>query len=117
MTSGSGWLVLTTTAGNAIASGTNETTGFSFLAYANPTGLAAGTYVASITVTPAGGSTLSIPVTLTVTGGSTVSATPSSLNFSYQVGGSNRPRSPYRRPARAGPLWRLPQPPPAPATG
>ncbi|MGO9896755.1 MAG: BACON domain-containing protein [Bryobacteraceae bacterium] len=89
VTSGSGWLVLTTTAGNAIASGTNETTGFSFLAYANPTGLAAGTYVASITVTPAGGSTLSIPVTLTVTGGSTVSATPSSLNFSYQVGGSN----------------------------
>ncbi|MGP8244448.1 MAG: BACON domain-containing protein [Bryobacteraceae bacterium] len=88
MTGAGNWLVLTNTAGNAIATGTNEVTGFAFLVYTNPTGLAAGTYTGSISLTPVGGSTTSIPVTLTVTGGSTVSASPSTLSFSYQVGGA-----------------------------
>jgi len=85
---GANWLVITTSGGNAIASGTSEVTGFNFLVYANPTGLAAATYSGTITLTPLNGTAVSIPVTLTVTGGSTVSATPATLNFSYAVGAS-----------------------------
>ena len=82
------WLVLTTSGGNAIPTGTSEVTGFNFLVYANPTGLAAGTYNGTITLTLLNGTAVSIPVTLTVTGGSTVSATPATLTFSYAVGAS-----------------------------
>jgi uncharacterized protein (TIGR03437 family) len=85
-TSGGSWLILTTTAGNNIASGTTETTGFSLVVSVNPTGLSAGTYSGTITLTPTSGTAFSVPVTLTVTNGSTVSASPASLSFSYQVG-------------------------------
>jgi uncharacterized protein (TIGR03437 family) len=89
VTSGANWLILTDSKGNAIASGTNENTGFSFVVNANPTGLAAGTYSGTITMTPSGGTAQSLAVTLTVTASSTtVSATPATLAFTYQVGGS-----------------------------
>jgi uncharacterized protein (TIGR03437 family) len=88
VTSGN-WLILTTTAGNAITSGTSEVTGFTIVVNANPAGLGPGTYTGTITLTPASGGTLSIPVSLTVTSGSTVSVAQSTLSFSYQAGGSN----------------------------
>jgi uncharacterized protein (TIGR03437 family) len=89
VTSGGNWLILTTTAGNSLPSGTAESTGYAFMVNVNPTGLSAGTYNGTVTLTPSGGTAVSIPVTLTVTGGSTVSATPSGpLSFSYQVGGN-----------------------------
>ncbi len=57
----------------------------------NPSGLAAGTYTGSVTITAAGASNSpKIPVTLTVTAAQTnnLSASPSSLSFSYQSGGA-----------------------------
>lgn len=53
----------------------------------NPTGLAAGTYNGSVTVTGVGaGNQLSIPVTLNVSSSTLLSAAPSALTFSYQTG-------------------------------
>ncbi len=55
-----------------------------------PGSLAAGTYTGTVTITPAGGSVLSVPVTLTVQQASTatVTASPLTLNFSYQLSGA-----------------------------
>ncbi len=52
--------------------------------------LSPGTYNGSITITAPGaaGSPISIPVTLTVTAAQTLSASPTSLAFTYQVGGA-----------------------------
>ena len=55
---------------------------------ADPSGLAPGTYLGEITVTPALGSALTIPVTLTVISGAParVTASPSSLSFNWPYG-------------------------------
>lgn len=79
MQSGVNWL-----ASNVSAASTPATVSISV----TPTGLAAGTYTGLITITPSGGTAVTIPVTLTVTA-PTVSATPTSLNFSYRVGDAN----------------------------
>jgi trimeric autotransporter adhesin len=56
---------------------------------ANPTGLVAGTYNGTLVIAPSGGgATLNIPITFTVAGLPTVSASPTSLNLTYSVGGT-----------------------------
>lgn len=90
------------TAAASVASGTNwlqvaptsGTTPAMISASLNPTvitGLAAGTYNGSITLTPTSGQNapLVVPVTLTVTTASQLTATPASLSFLYQIGGTN----------------------------
>ncbi len=58
----------------------------------NPSGLAAGTYNGTLTITSAGASNSprTVAVTLTVTAAPlpTITATPSTLSFNYQIGGS-----------------------------
>lgn len=48
----------------------------------NPTGLAAGTYAATVTVTTTKGGSISVPVTFTVMSGSTTGSTPTSTSSS-----------------------------------
>ncbi len=54
-----------------------------------PINLAAGTYNATITITPNGGTVVTVPVTLTVQAAPTVTATPATLSFAYQAGGTS----------------------------
>jgi uncharacterized protein (TIGR03437 family) len=54
-----------------------------------PINLAAGQYNAAITITPNGGTVVTVPVTLTVVAAPTVTATPTTLSFTYQAGGAN----------------------------
>ena len=86
-----GWL--TTTPGpfpSRVSYGTNQ---FSFTVFANPGGLAANTYTASISVT-IGSQQGNLAVTLVVGSGGggggtgTTSVAPSALSFSYQTGAS-----------------------------
>jgi uncharacterized protein (TIGR03437 family) len=53
--------------------------------------LQSGQYTGTVTITPTGGSVLSIPVTLNVQGVPTVAATPFTMSFSYQAGGTTPP--------------------------
>jgi uncharacterized protein (TIGR03437 family) len=84
--SGATWLTVTPSSG---------TTPMSLSLAVNASGLAAGTYQASVTIT-VGSSVASLPVTLTVTSGSggggggsaTITASPSSLSFSQVLGGA-----------------------------
>lgn len=57
----------------------------------NPTGLSAGTYNGTITVTSAFANTVPIPVTLTVATKPLLSVTPATLAFGYQLGGPAPP--------------------------
>jgi trimeric autotransporter adhesin len=86
-TSGGNWLSVTlTSGGSAVTSGTAPV---NLLVTANASGLAAGTYSGSLAFV-ANGITQTVPVSLTVpsaTGGN-VTASPSSLTFSYQTGGT-----------------------------
>jgi hypothetical protein len=52
------------------------------------TGLAPGTYTATITITPSAGSPVTIPVSLTVPQPPQLGAQPASLSFSYTTGGA-----------------------------
>ncbi len=54
-------------------------------------GLAAGTYTGTVTVSPSGGTAVSVPITLVVQGLPTVSASPSTLTLTYQAGSTNTP--------------------------
>jgi uncharacterized protein (TIGR03437 family) len=56
----------------------------------NPTGLGANTYTGVVTVTPtgAGGAPITIPVTLNIVAPQTLTVTPTTLSFSYVLGGS-----------------------------
>jgi uncharacterized protein (TIGR03437 family) len=78
-TSGGAWLVATP-AGTTVPGSVSISV--------NTTGLAAGSYNGSVVVTSpgAGQSPATIPVTLNVTGAPTLTASPSALNFSYQIG-------------------------------
>ena len=62
----------------------------------NPTGLAAGTYNGTVTITSAGatGSPQTASVSLVVTAAPTLSATPTTLSFAYQIGGTTPPTQP-----------------------
>jgi uncharacterized protein (TIGR03437 family) len=56
----------------------------------NPGSLAAGPYNATITITPNGGTVVSLPVSLTVTAAPTVTViSTTTLSFSYQAGNAN----------------------------
>jgi len=80
--SGGNWLSASVN-GTAISNGQSLQTPVTPLTVsANPAGLSAGTYNGSITLTPNGGSQVTLSVTLTVQQ-NTVSATPTSLTFSY----------------------------------
>jgi uncharacterized protein (TIGR03437 family) len=54
-------------------------------------GLGIGTYAGTISLTPTGGSPLSIPVNLVISAPVTLSPSPSTLNFNYSQGGSGPP--------------------------
>ncbi|HXB68256.1 MAG TPA: hypothetical protein VNY05_08435 [Candidatus Acidoferrales bacterium] len=94
--SGSAGVSVTVSASTSTPSGGNwlsvsplsATTGatFQITASASLAGLAAGNYNGTITVTPSGGTPLSIPVSLAVTAAPTVSAAPTSLIFTYRAG-------------------------------
>jgi large repetitive protein len=79
-TPGAPWLIVT-------GGGTTPT---QFSVSVNPAGLAPETYSASVLVTSAqaGNSPVLVPVRLIVTSAPTISAQPSSLSFTYTVGGS-----------------------------
>jgi uncharacterized protein (TIGR03437 family) len=59
----------------------------------NPSGLATGSYQGAITITSGGASDgpITVPVSLTVTSSSQLTFAPSSLSFSFQVGGATPP--------------------------
>jgi uncharacterized protein (TIGR03437 family) len=80
-TSGGNWL--TATASTGATPGTISVT-------TNISGLAVGAYKGTVTVTSTGAtnSPLAIPVTLNVANPSPLTTSPSSLTFSYQIGGS-----------------------------
>ncbi|MBS1855367.1 MAG: hypothetical protein JST11_08385 [Acidobacteria bacterium] len=85
-TNGGAWLQITP------ATGTSPGTIFAQLNPAIVPGLAVGTYTGQITITPVGGTTnvpVNIPVTLTVSAAPVVTATPSPLQFTVQIGGTN----------------------------
>lgn len=80
--SGQSWLLASPLTGTASAATPQPLT-----IAVNPTGLAAGTYNGTITVTGTGAANqLTIPVTLTVSTSTLLSATPSAVTFSYQTG-------------------------------
>jgi len=82
-----GWL--TATAGGG---GTQAYTQSTVTVSVTPGSLSAATYSGTVTITPSGsGSILSIPVTLNILGPPAVTATPSSLTFAYQAGGTIPP--------------------------
>jgi uncharacterized protein (TIGR03437 family) len=82
-----GWL--TATAGGG---GTQAYTQSTVTVSVTPGSLSAATYSGTVTITPSGsGSILSIPVTLNILGPPVVTATPSSLTFAYQAGGTIPP--------------------------
>ena len=78
-----GWLVITPSSG---ATPQDLSIGV------NPTGLAAGTYSATVNVQASGAlnSPLAIPITLTVSDSSSVAVSVPSVQINYQVGGSNQ---------------------------
>ena len=75
---------------NWLSASVNQyTTPSSITVNANPTGLSAGTYNGTVVITPfGGGATVNIGVTFNVSGLPTVSASPTSLNLTYSVGGT-----------------------------
>jgi uncharacterized protein (TIGR03437 family) len=80
--SGQSWLLASPLTGTASAATPQALT-----ISVNPTGLAAGTYNGTITVTGTGAANqLTIPVTLTVSTSTLLNATPSAVTFSYQTG-------------------------------
>jgi len=82
-TSGGNWLQLSTIAG------ADYSTPYTPITVAiNTSGLAAGTYNGAITITPVGGTAVSVPVTLSITGAPVISVSTSSLSFAYQAGGA-----------------------------
>ncbi|MGA3016140.1 MAG: hypothetical protein ABSF62_03405 [Bryobacteraceae bacterium] len=68
-------------------------TPYSLVVTANPNGLAASAtpYTATLTITPSGGTAVVVNVTFAIAGLPVVSATPTTLGFTYSVGGSNPP--------------------------
>ncbi len=57
-----------------------------FTLIVNPAGQNAGTYTGTITVTPAGGTPITVPLTINVGARSMLNVTPQTLSFAYQTG-------------------------------
>ncbi len=85
VTSSASWL--TTNATSAVQ------TPFNLIVTANPSGLTASAtaYAATLTIAPSGGTAVVVNVTFAIAGLPVVSATPTTLSFTYSVGGSNPP--------------------------
>jgi hypothetical protein len=84
------WLSLTNGQGAVLLSGASVTTPAQLSATANPAGLSPGTYTATIVLTPAGGTVVSVPVTLTISANTTsISLSRTNLSFVYQANASN----------------------------
>ena len=85
VTSSASWL--TTNATTAV------TTPYNLTVTANPSGLTASStaYTGTLTITPNGGTAVVVNVTFAVAGLPVVSATPTTMAFTYSVGGSNPP--------------------------
>jgi uncharacterized protein (TIGR03437 family) len=79
-TSGGNWLQLGTVTGSAYQ------TPLQVNVTASTAGLAAGTYNGTVTITPTGGTAVSIPVILNITGLPAVGISTTPLTFSYQAG-------------------------------
>jgi uncharacterized protein (TIGR03437 family) len=85
ITSSATWL----SAGVQNGTSLNTPVGFT-VAIVNPSSLAAGAYNATITITPNGGTAVTIPVSLTVQAAPTISVTSATIvSFSYQSGNAN----------------------------
>ncbi len=69
---------------------------------ASVNGLGIGAYGGAISITPAGGSPLSIPVNLVITAPVTLLPSPSTLNFTYSQGGSAPPAQLVQIPSPSG---------------
>ncbi len=84
-TSGQPWLLTTLNANQA-----SSTSPATLTISVNPSGLAAGTYTGSVTVTSGGAtnSPITIPVTLNVSASTLLSAAPGALTFTYQTNGN-----------------------------
>jgi len=95
-TSGGYWLTINPAAG---------TTPTIIQVAVNPTGMGAGTYYGTITLTPTGGGALQVPVTFTISGTPQLSANPSSLTFYYQVGGTSPPQQSFSLTSGGFPLY------------
>ncbi len=65
-------------------------------------GLGIGAYAGAMSITPAGGSPLSIPVNLVITAPVALLPSPSTLNFTYSQGGSGPPAQSVQIPSPAG---------------
>ncbi|MDR3703720.1 MAG: hypothetical protein P4L56_28990 [Candidatus Sulfopaludibacter sp.] len=63
-------------------------TGATVTVNVNQANLTAGTYNGAVVITPTGGTALSVSITLVVTGLPVISASPTTLNLSYSVGGT-----------------------------
>ena len=83
----------TTTGGNwlSVPANAGGTTPGTLAVSVSPGTLSPGTYSGTVTVTPVLGQPVTLPVTLTIFSGLT--ASPSSLNFNYQLGSSSLPPS------------------------
>jgi uncharacterized protein (TIGR03437 family) len=83
--SSAAWLSAGVTNGTSLNTLANLTIGI-----VNPGSLAAGPYNGTITITPNGGTVVSVPVSLTVTAAPTITVTSATtLSFSYQAGGTS----------------------------
>ncbi|MGD0872620.1 MAG: hypothetical protein ABSB88_23995 [Bryobacteraceae bacterium] len=71
----------------------SASTPYTLTVTANPSGLAASStpYAATLTIAPNGGTAVVVNVTFAIAGLPVVSATPTTLSFTYSVGGSNPP--------------------------
>jgi uncharacterized protein (TIGR03437 family) len=87
--SGGTWLEVSGVSGGAsIPNGSSETTPTVLYIILNPAGLSAGTYTGAMTLTPTGGTILTIPMKLTVNPAviPVLTASPTSVSFTYQQG-------------------------------
>ena len=85
VTSSASWLTTNAT--------TVVSTPYTLTVTANPSGLTASAtaYAATLTITPSGGTPVVVNVTFGIAGLPVVSATPTTMSFTYSVGGANPP--------------------------
>jgi uncharacterized protein (TIGR03437 family) len=77
---GISWIQLSTVSGSAYSTPLNV------VVTVNTSVLSAGTFTGNVTITPTGGTAVTVPVTLTIAGAATIAVSNTSLSFSYQAG-------------------------------
>jgi uncharacterized protein (TIGR03437 family) len=90
-TSGIGFAVSTSASWLTTNATSSQQTPFTLTVSVVPGSLAASTtpYQGTVTITPNGGAAMTISVSFTITAEPTVTATPTTINLSYQVGGTS----------------------------